>query len=187
MSDVPTPTPEGAAALLDAPPNPNGHVAEPFEAKLLADLEGAITEKREAVTALEVERAAAVGRIDAQLATQRAALKRYEDTRKRLVGEPLRVNRKPGRPRNEDRVRVVPSKVSPEKMSDIEAFVRAWAEDHEEFRQIDIRSAPGSPVTDSGKSSAAFEQMRQANVLRLARVDGNNKFYRLTRSAVAEQ
>ena len=96
-----------------------GTSAEPFEAKLLADLEGAITEKREAVTALEVERAAAVERIDAQLATQRAALKRYEDTRKRLVGEPLRGSiRGPGQAQGRARARI-PSRVSPEKIADI--------------------------------------------------------------------
>lgn len=166
-----------------APPSPNGHVSDPFEAKLLADLDGAIREKRDAVIGLESERA----KLDERLAVARAAAKRYEDTRRRLVGEPLRVaGRGAGRPKGPAK-RAVPSKVAPDTMAEIEAFVRAWAEDHEEFRQIDIRSAPGSPVTDSGKSSAAFEQMRQANVLRLARVDGNNKFYRLTRSAVTEQ
>lgn len=187
MPDVPTPALKaGATSLLDEP-SPNGHVSDPFEAKLLADLEGAITEKREAVTALEVERAAAVERIDAQLATQRAALKRYEDTRKRLVGEPLRgTYKRPGAKPKGEPVRAIPSRVSPEKLADIRLAILRYAEDHDEFAQVDIRSLPDAPVSHSGGIAHAFEQLRQEGFIRFARQDGLKKLYRLTRSAVAE-
>ena len=172
MSDVLTRRPEEDAA------SPNGKVEDPFEAKLLADLDGAIREARERVARLEPE-----------LVEARAKLKRYEDTRKRLVGEPL-INhpgaRRRGRPPAGERGDRPAHTFKPEKLAEIGAFVREYAEHHEEFRQVDIRSAPGSPIVDSGKLSTAFEALRQANVIRLARQDGNSKVYRLTRSAINE-
>jgi hypothetical protein len=36
----------------------------------------------------------------------------------------------------------------------------------------------------SSHASSVFEQLKQTNVIRLARQDGNNKFYRLTREAL---
>jgi hypothetical protein len=92
---------------------------------------------------------------------------------------------KAGRPKAQGQSRPVPSKLSDERLSEIEAVVREYAEDHEEFRQVDVRSAygklPGGGTLTSGMSAMAFEELRQRNVLRVARVEGNSKFYRLTR------
>jgi hypothetical protein len=52
--------------------------------------------------------------------------------------------------------------------------------DHDEFRQVDIRTMSGAPTDSSSKMATAFERLRQDNVIRFARKDGNNKFYRLT-------
>jgi hypothetical protein len=179
MSDVLTPDP-----LAGTSPSPNGHVDEPFEAKLLADLDGAIREKRDRMLALEADRAA----IDERLAEQRAALKRYEDTRKRLVGEPLRVNRGPyakrGPKPSPSAARARP--VSAERMEAVRQCILRFAEDHDEFAQVDIRSMPDAPVTHSGNIAHAFEALRQDGFIRFARQDGLKKLYRLTRSAVAE-
>jgi hypothetical protein len=178
MSDVLTPDP-----LAGTSPSPNGHVDEPFEAKLLADLDGAIREKRDRMLALEADRAA----IDERLAEQRAALKRYEDTRKRLVGEPLRVNRGPGRPKKTTSPSAARSKpVSAERLEQVRQCILRFAEDHDEFAQVDIRSMPDAPVTHSGNIAHAFEALRQDGFIRFARQDGLKKLYRLTRSAVAE-
>jgi hypothetical protein len=177
MADA-TPSPPG---LLDAPHHSgNGQVDEPFEAKLLADLDGAIREKRDAVLALEGERAS----LDERMAVARAALKRYEDTRKRLVGEPLKAGRKPG---PKPPARTTPSRTSPEKMDQLREMILRYAEDHDEFAQVDIRTLPGSPVTHSGGIAHAFEQLRQDGFIRFARQDGLRKIYRLTRSAAVAQ
>jgi hypothetical protein len=178
MSDVLTPDP-----LAGTSPSPNGHVDEPFEAKLLADLDGAIREKRDRMLALEADRAA----IDERLAEQRAALKRYEDTRKRLVGEPLRGPNKPKPgPKPTPSGTYTGSRVSPEKLEAVKASILRFAEDHDEFAQVDIRSLPDAPLTHSGGIAHAFEQLRQEGFIRFARQDGLKKLYRLTRSAVAE-
>ena len=60
-----------------------------------------------------------------------------------------------------------------------------FAADHEEFRQVDFRASglEGANITSS-ISSTVFERLRQENVLRIARQDGNHKFYRLTREAL---
>lgn len=177
MSAVePSPPP----AAPPAPSSQNGHVDEPFEAKLLADLDGAIREKRDVVTALESERA----KLDERLLVARAAAKRYEDTRKRLVGEPLKAGRKPGpKPPGSAPVRATPSRTSPEKMEALRELIRRYAEDHDEFAQVDIRTLPDSPVTHSGGIAHAFEALRQDGFIRFARQDGLRKIYRLTRSA----
>ena len=61
-----------------------------------------------------------------------------------------------------------------------------FAEDHEEFRQVDIRTLPGidPTVAKSSMMALAFEALRQEGVIRFARQDGNNKFFRLTRQAM---
>jgi hypothetical protein len=188
MSDVPTPAPEaGATSLLGEPPNLNGHVSDPFEAKLLADLEGAITEKRDRVNTLAAERERVLAALDGELVEARAALKRYEDTRKRLVGEPLRGPNKPKPgPKPTPSGTYKGSRVSPEKLEAVKASILRFAEDHDEFAQVDIRSLPDAPLTHSGGIAHAFEQLRQEGFIRFARQDGLKKLYRLTRSAVAE-
>lgn len=176
MADVGTSPPDAATS-------PNGHVDEPFEAKLLADLDGAIREKRDAVIALESERA----KLDERLAVARAAAKRYEDTRKRLLGEPLTAaGRKRGPRPSGERVRSTPSKTSPEKMAQLREVILSYAADHEEFAQVDIRTLPDSPVTHSGGIAHAFEALRQEGFIRFARQDGLKKIYRLTRKTASE-
>ena len=70
----------------------------------------------------------------------------------------------------------------------IEASIREYAEHHEEFRQVDIRTMPNPPTTSSGAIATAFEKLRERNVIRLVRKDGNNKIFRLTSAALtAEQ
>ena len=79
------------------------------------------------------------------------------------------------------------TKIGPERLATIERAVRAYVDEHGdvEFRQLDIREYMDNTIT-SGVSSFAFKELRDANVLRVARKDGNNQYYRLTRQALAE-
>jgi hypothetical protein len=118
-------------------------------------------------------------RLRAQIVNE---LRTYEKALQALQGEP----RKAGRPKSPSRS--APAKLSEERISEIEAVVREYAIDHEEFRQVDLRSAygklPSGGTLTSGISAIAFEELRQRNVIRVARQDGNSKFYRLTREAL---
>lgn len=177
------PTLEGLEPLSADEPTPNGHppAADSFEAKLIHDLDGAIRERRDQALAQEAEVEAA----KAKLAETNAVLKRYEDTRRRLLGEP-----KPESVKRRSRARVSEDaprmRVAAERMAEIEAFVLAYAADHEEFRQIDVRSAPGSPISNSSAATTAFEQLRQDGIIRFARKEGNNKWFRLTAAGAAK-
>jgi hypothetical protein len=176
MPEVVTPRPEDGAAT-----SPNGHAEDPFEAKLLADLDGAIREKRDRVIALEAER----DRVSEQLAEAKAASKRFEDMRKRLIGEPLsqggRKKAATTSPSSGNSTRISPERLEAVR-GDILRFVEA---NGDEFAQVEIRSMPDATITNSGAIAAAFEMLRQEGFIRLARRDGLKKVYRLTRSASA--
>jgi hypothetical protein len=115
--------------------------------------------------------------------------KRYEKAIRDLKGESGKPGRKPKveRAPGDPRVRPVQSKVGPEAMAKIESAIRAYAEDREEFRQVDIRGTLTGALAHSSKMATAFEQLRQANVIRLARQEGNQKFFRLTRETLNEK
>src|SRR5215469_10722234 len=74
--------------------------------------------------------------------------------------------------------------VGPERLDRIRQTILTYAAEHEEFRQVDIRAETGEK---SSALSFAFEQLRQENFIRFARKQGNNKFYRLTRTATNVQ
>jgi hypothetical protein len=112
-------------------------------------------------------------------------LRTYEKALAALTGEP----KKAGRPKQgQSGERTKPSKLSEERIGEIETLVREYAADHEEFRQVDLRAAysqlPSGGTMTSGMSALAFEELRQRNVLRVSRIEGNSKFYRLTREAL---
>lgn len=125
-------------------------------------------------------------------------LAKHDEKRDKLVSElrtyekalaALTGGGKPARPKNQGESRTKPSKLSEERIGEIEALVREYATDHEEFRQVDLRAAysqlPSGGTMTSGMSALAFEELRQRNVLRVARIEGNSKFYRLTREALS--
>jgi DNA-binding transcriptional ArsR family regulator len=74
-----------------------------------------------------------------------------------------------------------PSNVGPERLAEYEQAIREFAAEQEEFRQVDIRAVTGAT---SNVMTRAFEQLRQTNVIRVARQEGNSKYYRLTRAAL---
>lgn len=174
--------PEDFLPLAPEAASPNGREPDSFEARLLADLEGAVGEKAREVADLEAD----VERVKAKLADARAAYKRYEDMRHRILGEPL-TKRPRGRPRlSGEPVRPVQSKQSPERIAVYREAIARYAETHDEFAQVDIRSTLGGPEAHSGQVAQGFETLRQEGFIRLARVDGNRKLFRLTRAAIAK-
>jgi hypothetical protein len=76
------------------------------------------------------------------------------------------------------------SKIGPEMYDAIKGKTLEIASHMEEFRQIDVRSAMGGSAGKSSTMSLAFERMRQENIIRFARQDGIQKYFRLTREQV---
>lgn len=125
-----------------------------------------------------------------QLDAANEKLRRYERSLSTLTGETT----KPG-PKQTRSFGPKPSaqpnktRVSVERKVELERMVREYAADHTEFRQIDIRSTfahfeDGGNITSS-ITALGFESLVQANVIRFARQDGNNKWYRLTHAEAA--
>jgi hypothetical protein len=79
--------------------------------------------------------------------------------------------------------------VGEERLDRIREIVLEYAADHEEFRQVDIRTQPGleGAMVTSSVMTTAFNRLRQENVIRLARQEGNSKWFRLTREALNAQ
>lgn len=115
----------------------------------------------------------------------RATLGRYEKALAALEEDtptptPRNSGRAPGRPRKSEGTRRKRG-ISEEKLRAIATAIYRYAEDHEEFRQVDIR---GLCDMNSATAALAFEALRQRNMIRLARVEGVNKWFRLTREVV---
>jgi hypothetical protein len=137
---------------------------------------------------------AAIDELTAQedvLAEQLAALKAEKHDLERslrpLTGEPA-----PGPKRRaakgEKPARATGTRVGPEKMARFEAAAREMGAGDAEFRQIDVLRHMGIGA-NSGMATYAFEQLREAGVIRLARQQrgpGGGKFFRLTRPALRE-
>jgi hypothetical protein len=75
------------------------------------------------------------------------------------------------------------TKIGEERMTKIKNEILRLAREKDEFRQVDVRSALD---INSSVSATAFEKLRQEGFIRLARAEGNSKFYRLTKPALGE-
>jgi hypothetical protein len=66
--------------------------------------------------------------------------------------------------------------------------IQQFCRDHDvdEFRQVDVRGISHPSVAKSSTQANAFNQLRTAGYLRLARQEGNNKYFRLTRKPLDE-
>lgn len=127
--------------------------------------------------------------IETEAAEHRAQLKRDERVISLLRGED-KPKAKPGpKPGGIGAGAAINgTKVGVDLLAQIEAAIRRYAEDHEEFRQVDIRKMPDTPTKSSGALATAFEKLRQDNVIRFVRQEGIAKVFRMTREAVtAEQ
>ena len=128
------------------------------------------TNEREAIRALRAE-----------IALRKNEIARFEAALALLVPpEPNGDQPKRGRPKGSTN-KPKPKGIGTEKLEIIEKAIRAFAEDHDEFRQVDIRM--NSSIDKSSTMALAFEQLRQQGMIRFARREGIQKFYRLTESA----
>jgi DNA-binding transcriptional ArsR family regulator len=154
----------------------NGTVPATARDRIAHDLETEIVQLQERREQLEAE-----------LATVSSDIKAFEQSLLRLRGEPLiKTTRGSGRPRGGRMTTATgasTSRVGPEVLAEIEAAIRAYAVDHDEFRQVDVRGTMTGTMANSSKMATAFEQLRQEGVIRLARRDGINKYFRLTETA----
>jgi hypothetical protein len=153
----------------------NGHVHLVDEDPVVIDLRKRIDQVKQEQQSLR-ERLAEVNDV----------VSRYERAVRALTGEkaPTPTPRTPGK-----RVREHPSGVGEERLDRIREIVLEYAADHEEFRQVDIRTQPGleGAMVTSSVMTTAFNRLRQENVIRLARQEGNSKWFRLTREALNAQ
>ena len=163
-------------------PTPNGTGGGGTGAEVDAARAAAMAALERMVAVHAVER----DRLKARLAEIEPEIRQAEKALAALRGEPLgNPQGKRGRPPGSGRVPADERAISigDDRVDMIAEAIRAYAEDHEEFRQVDIR---GVIDVTSGTSAQAFEVLRRRNVIRLARQDGNNKWYRLTREAMRE-
>jgi hypothetical protein len=144
-------------------------------------MEDVIARLRSVVETHEAKRA----ELKAQLDAMDLEYKRADRALKMLTGE-LVTGKQSRQPTSSARVREIPSRVSDERLAVLRDTVLAYAEDHEEFRQVDIRTLPNvdSFLTRSSILALGFEALRQEGTIRFARQDGNNKWFRLTRQAM---
>lgn len=176
--------PERFAERLDLDePTPNGHPpkAGSFDAKLIADLDGAIREHRDALVKAEAD----VEQARERAADARSTVKRYETIRRQLLGEPA-PGRKPGPKPSVDRA-ARGTVVGPDRLEAVKRDILRYVADRDvdEFAQVDIRSMPEAAMPSSGGMASAFETLRQDGFIRLARKEGNRKVYRLTAAGMA--
>lgn len=144
---------------------------------------------RSAATAA-LERMVAVHAIErdklkARLAEIEPEIKQAEKALAALRGEPLgHPQNKRGPYKTKSSRDTTGTGVSEERLTMVADGITSYtAAGHDEFRQVDIR---GVVDVTSGVTALAFEALRQRGTIRLARQDGNNKWYRLTRETLRE-
>jgi hypothetical protein len=76
------------------------------------------------------------------------------------------------------------SKLGYDKLDEIRSATLAYASEHDEFSQVDIRATTGY---GSSVMATAFERLRQEGVIRFARKEGTRKWFRLTQDAINRQ
>jgi hypothetical protein len=147
----------------------NGTVPMTARDKIAHDLEAEIARIDEERDELSV-----------RLATLNEEAKTFKQSLQRLRGEPLIKHsggRMPGSKTKPSTRAGRPTAVGDERLAEIRAAVLAWARDHDEFRQVDLRTMTGHT---SSTMATAFETLRQDGMIRLARKEGVAKVFRLT-------
>ena len=79
------------------------------------------------------------------------------------------------------RVRTEPSGLSDDRLDEIKRLIYAFAAEHDEFRQVDVRTLPtaSAAVAKSSVMANGFRILCEQGVIRLSRQEGNNKWFRL--------
>lgn len=152
-------------------------------ADVAQQLEALIADRRQVLAEIDEQR----DKIVVALRSYERALQALTDpdsiTRRRRASKPAKTDQAQSKRTNATRM-------SPKRLQEVEAYVRDYAKDHDEFRQVDLRSAHGTfadgATFSSGQSALAFEKLRERNIIRVSRIDGNSKYYRLTRQALQD-
>lgn len=168
--------------VTQVPAQSNGRVLSPID-------DGIAQAIQKQLDGLEAQRAELQSALD-EITPQ---LQRYQKALKAILGEPLRVDRrdpetgeivarkKPGpKPKNPG---VKTATASEESIARNTAAIRQLSEDHDDITQVEVRAITGE---SSGASSLAFKELRERGIIRLARQDGNHKYFRLTRAALSQ-
>jgi len=118
----------------------------------------------------------------ARLDNANQRLARAEKAKRFLTGEPAPQG-KPRGPYKKFTAGGEAKGVSEERVELVERTIREYIAEHDtdEFRQVDIRAITGMT---SSTTATSFERLRQRGIIRFARQDGNNKWFRLTRQAM---
>lgn len=154
----------------DVSADPAAGVAE-FDSQVAEQLRVEIAQRRVRVEQLQAE-----------LSALMPFIRRYEKALALLVGEPATPAAKPAKSSSNGKHSNAKG-VSEGTVAQVRNTILTLAANQDEFTQTQVRAVTG---LSSGVSSLAFEQLRQAGVVRLARQDGNQKIYRLTREAARE-
>jgi hypothetical protein len=136
------------------------------------------------IAAMEAQSAAVRARAEelrAELERISPEVRRYEKAIAALRGEPLSAGGRPKASTAPKRPREGRG-TSGAVVERIRVAILEFAADRDEFNQAEIRALTGD---SSGKSSLAFEQLRQDGVIRLSRREGPRKWFRLTQGAAA--
>jgi DNA-binding transcriptional ArsR family regulator len=175
MDDVTSPAAAARAAT-------NGGTGNTVDSQLMTLLREEIAQRKVRVDELQTE-----------LDALKPELRRYERVLAQLSDDPAEQVPRPGPkgprgPRGSGTGKVAEAAagkgIGEARLASIREQVLVYAEDHEEFRQADIRVFMGE--ASSGIMTLAFERLRQDGLIRLARQEGNNKYFRLTRQAARE-
>ena len=123
-----------------------------------------------------------VARAEDELKFHQDTLRRAERALTVLRGEPLR--QPTVGPNAPTKTKARGTGVGTDRLDQIRTLIQEFVVDHDEFRQVDIRSMPGVDSWSSSQTATAFDLLRQEGFIRLARQSGNNKYFRLTRQAL---
>ena len=104
---------------------------------------GPVAALEDAVNTLQAQHVA----LSDQLATVSEQLRRHKRALSTLVDEPGPKRQKPGPKSKPGRPS---SRLANETLAELEEAIRAYAVDHDEFRQVDIRNANGWSSSTSG-------------------------------------
>jgi len=152
----------------------NGVVPDVIDEQQIIDsLRGAIAAR----TAYRDELVAEATRIGLEI-------RRYERALAPLLNEDKpRKDRPASAPKRTKGIKVGTGSIGEERVKEIEDAILDYASDHDEFRQVDVRGRIGY---SSSVMSQGFEALRQTGVIRFARREGSQKFFRLTTEGLAK-
>lgn len=135
-----------------------------------------------ALEALDVEHEALSARL-AAIGPERKHLRKIYDQLTGATPPPGTPGRKPKAVTNQPVAKSGKTKIGEERLAAIKNAIVKMPSD--EFRQVDVRNT--LPGINSSVTAVAFEQLRQDGWMRLARKEGNNKYYRLTPMGLADR